>query len=139
LQYYFLYSTKNCWIKLKNLVSQEAANMKTQAFLDNVIILTGASSGIGRQLALQLAGQGALLALAARNSKKLKEVAEQCSQLGGRAMAMPTDVAEQSQCQQLVQLTTKEFGRIVSISSLRGKFPSSTADGYGPSKHAMGR
>lgn len=48
--------------------------MKTPAFLNNVIIVTGASSGIGRQMALQLAGQGALLALAARNTKKLKEV-----------------------------------------------------------------
>jgi short-subunit dehydrogenase len=44
-------------------------------FLENVVIITGASTGIGRQLALQLADQGAWLALTSRNAEKLEEVA----------------------------------------------------------------
>ena len=86
--------------------------MEHQAFLDNVIILTGASSGIGRHLALQLTEQGAWLALAARNAKNLEQVAKQCHQQGGKALVIPTDVADQSQCQNLVECTAAEFGRI---------------------------
>jgi short-subunit dehydrogenase len=47
--------------------------MKNPTFRDNVTIITGASLGIGRELALQLAGQGARLALAARSIEKLAE------------------------------------------------------------------
>jgi short-subunit dehydrogenase len=164
--------------------------MKKQTFLENVIIITGASSGIGRHLALRFAEQGAWLALASRNAEKLEEVSKQCQQLGGKAIIIPTDVAEQSQCKNLIERTVEKYGRIdtlinnagfgmasrfdelhnlkifeqiirvnffgsvycthyalpyiketngrlVGISSLRGKFPSATADGYGASKHAM--
>jgi len=53
--------------------------MKETAFRENIVIITGASFGIGRQLALQLADHGAWLALAARNAEKLEEVSKQCS------------------------------------------------------------
>ena len=164
--------------------------MNKQTFLENVIIITGASSGIGQHLALRLAEQGAWLALAARNAEQLEEVSKQCHQRGGKAVVIPTDVAEQSQCQNLIERTVAKYGRVdtlinnagfglasrfdalhdltlfekviqvnffgsvycthyalpylketrgrlVGISSLRGKFPSATADGYGASKHAM--
>jgi len=52
--------------------------MPQQPFRQNVVILTGASSGIGRALALQLAEQGAWLALAARDSQRLEQVAQGC-------------------------------------------------------------
>ena len=54
--------------------------MRKTAFRENVTIITGASFGIGRELALQLADQGAWLALAARNAEKLAEVSTQCNQ-----------------------------------------------------------
>ena len=71
--------------------------MNKQAFFENVIIITGASSGIGQHLALHFAEQGAWLALAARNIEYLKEVSRQCHQLGGKAIVISTDVAEKSQ------------------------------------------
>lgn len=86
--------------------------MTDSSFHEQVIILTGASAGIGRELALQLAGQGAWLALAARNQGKLEELAEVCRQRGGRALAVPTDVGEEAQCRRLVERTVAEYGRI---------------------------
>jgi NADP-dependent 3-hydroxy acid dehydrogenase YdfG len=111
--------------------------MKSKPFFDNVAVLTGASSGIGLHLALQLAGQGARLALAARNVGKLNEVAELARKREGQSLVVPTDVAEKPQCQRLVETTVNEYGRLVGISSYRGKFPSPNACGYGANKHAM--
>lgn len=86
--------------------------MNNSHFLNNVVIITGASAGIGRELALLLAEQGAWLALAARNAEKLEEVAAQCRQRGCKAVVVPTDVAEQSQCKNLIERTVTEYSRI---------------------------
>ena len=86
--------------------------MVQNPFRENVVILTGASSGIGVHLALQLAEQGAWLALAARNVEPLEEAARHCRQIGGKALAIPTDVAERSQCQYLIERAIKEYGRV---------------------------
>ena len=86
--------------------------MPTATFRDNAVILTGASSGIGRALALQLAAQGAWLALAARDVDRLAEVERQCRSLGGRAITIPTDVSDESQCRNLVDCAVKDFGRL---------------------------
>jgi short-subunit dehydrogenase len=86
--------------------------MKDAVLRENVMIITGASSGIGRALALQLAQQGAWLALAARNVDQLESVAADCRRYSGRAIVVPTDVAEQAQCQSLVEQTVAEYGRL---------------------------
>lgn len=86
--------------------------MKADAFRDQVVIITGASSGIGRALAQQLAGQGAKVVLAARRAGLLEQVAEACRQAGGEALAIPTDVADQAQCRALVEKTVAMFGRL---------------------------
>jgi short-subunit dehydrogenase len=79
---------------------------------ENVVVITGASIGIGREMALQLAAQGAWLALAARREDKLAEVAEACRARGAKAPAISTDVSERIQCQRLIEQTIKAFGRI---------------------------
>ena len=91
---------------------QQFSVMNNSHFLENVVIITGASAGIGRELALLLAEQGAWLALAARNAEKLEEVAAQCRQRGCKAVVVPTDVAEQSQCKNLIERTVAEYSRI---------------------------
>lgn len=82
------------------------------SFKENVVIITGASAGIGRALAVLLAKQGAWLSLAARDQERLEALARECETLGGRALVVPTDVAEQAQCQALVERTVQAFGRI---------------------------
>ncbi|MEN8172925.1 MAG: SDR family oxidoreductase [Chloroflexota bacterium] len=86
--------------------------MKPGPFFQNSVILTGASLGIGRQLALQLAEKGAWLTLAARSVNKLEEVAAQCRDRGGRAIAVPTDISDAAQCQVLIGRCIEEYASI---------------------------
>jgi short-subunit dehydrogenase len=76
------------------------------------VILTGASEGIGRALALALAAQGARLALAARDRQRLETLALECRALGGEARALPTDVTNAQDCEWLVAETVAAFGGI---------------------------
>jgi len=81
-------------------------------FKDNVIIITGASSGIGKELSVQFAKQGAVLSLAARDIKKLNDVAEECRSFDAKVITVQTDVKEKEQCKKLIDRTIAEFGRI---------------------------
>jgi len=86
--------------------------MQRKAFQGHVAIVTGASSGIGKALVLQLARQGAKVVLAARRADRLEQVAAQCQSLGGEALAVPTDVSDEAQCKALVEKTIETFGRV---------------------------
>jgi NAD(P)-dependent dehydrogenase (short-subunit alcohol dehydrogenase family) len=77
-----------------------------------VVVITGASSGIGRETAQQFAQKGASVVLAARGSDALDAAAAEVDALGGTALAVPTDVAVWSQVQALVTAATDRFGRI---------------------------
>ncbi|HEU4593408.1 MAG TPA: SDR family oxidoreductase [Steroidobacteraceae bacterium] len=76
------------------------------------IILTGASEGIGRALALALAAHGARLALAARDRDRLESLAQECRGRSAEALAVPTDVTNQQDLEWLVSETLKGFGGI---------------------------
>ena len=77
-----------------------------------IVVLTGASSGFGKGAALRFAQEGAGMALAARRNQELDKVARECEELGGRAIAVPTDVSDQDEVERLGQLAIAEFGRI---------------------------
>lgn len=79
---------------------------------DQVVIITGASMGIGEQMALQLARAGAKLVLAARGIEKLEAAAAQCRTIGAETLAVPTDISDETQAKALVEATIKHYGRI---------------------------
>jgi short-subunit dehydrogenase len=81
-------------------------------FAERVIVITGASSGIGRELARQLAPQRPRLVLAARDLGRLADVSEECRQLGSETLVVPTDVTSQEACRMLVAKTVEEFGGV---------------------------
>lgn len=83
-----------------------------ESYAGKVVVLTGASEGIGRALALRLARQGARLVLAARNAARLDSLAEECRALGTQALVVPTDVASREQCEALADAAFAHFGAI---------------------------
>ena len=77
-----------------------------------VAIITGGGTGIGRGAALVLAEHGADVVLAGRRPDPLESTAKEIRALGRRALALPTDVTSAAACQQLVDKTLGEFGRV---------------------------
>lgn len=81
-------------------------------FLSPVVVLTGASSGIGHATALAFARQGARLVLAARGAQALDKVAAECVLLDAQALAVPTDVTDADAVRALADAAIARFGRI---------------------------
>jgi NADP-dependent 3-hydroxy acid dehydrogenase YdfG len=79
---------------------------------NNVVAITGASSGIGRSTALAFAGEGAKLALLSRSRSKLEAVAQEVRKRGGTALVVPTDVSSPESVQAAVDKVVSEYGRI---------------------------
>lgn len=77
-----------------------------------VVVITGASSGVGRAAALEFARKGASLVLAARREEVLNEVAEECKVLGGDALVVPTDVTDAGQVNTLAAMAQHWGGKI---------------------------
>jgi short-subunit dehydrogenase len=79
---------------------------------DNVVVITGASKGIGAELARQLAARGAKLVLAARNLPELEAVAAQCRASGATVVTVKADVAVERDCQAVIAGAVLAFGRV---------------------------
>jgi short-subunit dehydrogenase len=77
-----------------------------------VVVITGASSGIGRAAALRLARRGASLALCARSAGPLEEVAAECETAGASTLRQTLDVAEEDEVERFAATTVERFGRI---------------------------
>ncbi|WP_461642791.1 SDR family oxidoreductase [Labilibaculum euxinus] len=77
-----------------------------------IVVITGASSGIGKALALEFASRGSKIVLAARNLEKLKEVEESILALGNEVLAVKTDVSVEEDCKNLIIETVNRFGGV---------------------------
>lgn len=85
-----------------------------------VIIVTGASSGIGEATALEFARSGAITVLAARRKDRLKQLERKIEEMGGTALAVPTDLTALDQITHLVQTVLSTFGRIDVLANIAG-------------------
>ncbi len=83
-----------------------------QPLSDQVVVITGASSGVGRETALLLAERGATVVLAARNEEALRTLQAEVHRLGGTALIRPTDVAEWNQVDGLAGDAVERFDHI---------------------------
>jgi short-subunit dehydrogenase len=81
-------------------------------FAGNVVVVTGASEGIGRALCLALAPQRPKLVLSARNAARLESLAAACHAAGAETLVVPGDLTSMAQCQALVTATLERFGRL---------------------------
>ena len=79
---------------------------------DRVVIVSGIGPGMGRDISLACARQGADVVLAARGADKLAAVADQVRALGRRAVCVPTDIANADDCRRLAAAAVAELGRI---------------------------
>jgi NAD(P)-dependent dehydrogenase (short-subunit alcohol dehydrogenase family) len=82
---------------------------------DRIAIVTGAAKGMGRDICVRLAGEGAHVALAAREAGPLEAVAREVEALGRRAIVAPTDVTDEAAVMRLVARTRETFGGRVDI------------------------
>lgn len=78
---------------------------------DKVVVITGASSGIGEATALLLAERGAKVVLGARGLERLKDLADRIAKAGGEAAYAPTDVKRRGDLSNLVKLACERYGR----------------------------
>jgi short-subunit dehydrogenase len=79
---------------------------------DKVVIITGASEGIGRALAIKFAEHKAKVVLSARNEKRLNGLKNQIESSGGTALVVPTDVTDINSCENLIRTTINFYGHI---------------------------
>ena len=82
---------------------------------DRIALVTGAAKGMGHDICVALAREGAHLALAAREVAPLAELAKEIEKLDRRALVQPTDVTDEGQVQQLVAATLSAFGGRIDI------------------------
>jgi len=90
-----------------------------------VVVITGASSGLGEATARDLSAQGATVVLGARRADRIKSLADELTRRGGKALAVPTDVIHSEQVKKLVDAAVQKYGRIDVMINNAGLMPQS--------------
>ncbi|HYA40467.1 MAG TPA: SDR family oxidoreductase [Syntrophobacteraceae bacterium] len=90
-----------------------------------VVVITGASSGLGEATARLLSAQGATVVLGARRVDRIESLADELTGSGGKALAIPTDVTDYDQVKRLVDAAVQAYGRIDVMINNAGLMPSS--------------
>jgi 3-oxoacyl-[acyl-carrier protein] reductase len=85
---------------------------ETGLLKDKVAVVTGASRGIGRAIALKLAAVGARVVLSARSQAALDDLAAEIAAAGGEALAVPTDIAQTAEVETLFETAVERFGQV---------------------------
>jgi NADP-dependent 3-hydroxy acid dehydrogenase YdfG len=101
------------------------ASSNHEGITGKVVVITGASSGLGEAAARHLAARGALVALGARRTDRIDAIADEINKSGGKAMALQTDVTDHAQVQRLVDAAVEKFGRVDVIVNNAGLMPHS--------------
>ena len=92
---------------------------------EKVVVITGASSGLGEATARLLSAEGASVVLGARREQRLRSLADEVTTNGGKATAIVTDVTKREQVQKLVDTAVQTYGRIDVIINNAGLMPQS--------------
>src|SRR6202163_3885435 len=87
-----------------------------------VAVIPGGGRGIGRAMAIKFAGEGAAVVVAARTQSEIEGVAVEIRKSGGRAAAVPADVADEKHCERLIQEAATQFGRVDILVNNAGEY-----------------
>ena len=90
-----------------------------------VVVITGASSGLGEATARMLSGEGAMVVLGARRADRIQALADEINKNGGRAFALSTDVTDATQVKKLVDSAVEKYGNVDVVINNAGLMPHS--------------
>src|SRR5256884_3200292 len=107
----------------QNFLNKEKKGMEMSNITDKVVVITGASSGIGESTAKLLAEQGAKVVLGARRSNRIDAVVQEISATGGKAIGFATDVTKRAEVEALIRGAVDSFGRVDVLLNNAGIMP----------------
>jgi NAD(P)-dependent dehydrogenase (short-subunit alcohol dehydrogenase family) len=110
------------WLTALQMLSCPIVSEELMLLAERVAVITGGGRGIGRAMALKFAGEGAAVVVAARTRTEIEAVAQEVRNAGGRAAAVPADVADEKDCERLIHEVESLFGRVDILVNNAGEY-----------------